>query len=197
MEHWSTVTVAKSIQYLLENSFCTLFIQPLSTLDVLKEISAARVFHNHQKVLLTLKDLKQTNDARMPYLFKNVNLLEDFAARVVVLNVSLINWLDGHVLACQFVNPKSNLTKRPLTEQLDEFVKLEGGVWDWAMLFNMGFDVPNQLFAFLGHSIVQHHLRLFLLAGGWSSGDLLHGIFSVEVYRLGVDWVAGLWLLRH
>ena len=93
------MTVSKSIDYLLEDCLGTLFVQPFSFLYILQQIAAARILHNHQKVLLAFKNFQKPNHARVSNLLQYVHLLENLPSTVIVLDVRFVNRLDSDFFA--------------------------------------------------------------------------------------------------
>ena len=55
---------------------------------------------------------------------QNVDFLHDFLSWVCVLHISFVDGLDRNVPACQFVNPKGDLSERTFANQFDKLVEL-------------------------------------------------------------------------
>ena len=106
----------------------------------------------------------------MANLLQDVDFLENFAARVLILDVHFVNALNCNILAGQFVDAQRDLAECTFAQQFDEAIKVKRRVWDLSMLLHVGFDVANELIAFLCHRIIQNHF-LFLrrsVHGRWS-----------------------------
>jgi hypothetical protein len=62
MQHTPAVAMCKPIDNLLEGIFSELFLQSLLLFDELKEVPTSSILHDHQEMLWTFKDFKQSND---------------------------------------------------------------------------------------------------------------------------------------
>ena len=116
-------------------------------------------------MLLALKNLEQADDAGMADFLENVNFLEYLASTVVVLDVNLVNGLDGHLLASQLVDPQGNFTKSPLAQQLNELVEVQCRLRDDFVFLNVRLDVLDKANALFTKRVVEHHLLLLLWLG--------------------------------
>ena len=92
-------------------------------------------------MLLTLEDFKQADDARVTYLLEYVDFLEDLASRVLVLDVDLVDALDGHILARELVDAERDLAEGSLAEQLDESIEVQCRRRYLVVLFHIGTNV--------------------------------------------------------
>lgn len=77
----------------------------------------------------------------MPDLLENVHLLEHLASGILVLDVGFVDTLDGHVLASELVDPKSDLAERAFAQQFDELIEIKGRVGYVSVLLDMCLDV--------------------------------------------------------
>lgn len=68
---------------------------------------------------------------------EQVDLLEDFAFAELVLHVVLLDGLDGHLLARQFVDSESYFAEGSLSNQLHEFVKVQSCWRQLVVLLNI------------------------------------------------------------
>ena len=94
----------------------------------------------------------------MANLLQNVDFLEDFAARVLILDVHFVNAFNCNILASQFVNTQRDLAEGTLAQQFDESIEVKCRMRDLSMLLHVGFDVANELGAVFCHLIIQDHL---------------------------------------
>ena len=137
-------------------------------------------------MLLTLKDFKQADDARVTYLLEYVDFLEDLASRVLVLDVDLVDALDGHILARELVDAERDLAEGSLAEQLDEPIEVQGRRRYLVVLFHIGANVAYKLVTILGHLVIEHDFLRFVSSGTVSCS--LH--FSARN-----DWSDGLFFM--
>ena len=158
MQHAPAVAVTQRVEDLLKDCLCTLLIKPLTLFDILKQIASTRVLHDHKEVLLAFEDFKKANHARVANLLQNVDFLENFAARVLILDVHFVYAFNCNILAGQFVNTQRDLAKGTLPQQFDEAIEVKGRVRDLSMLLHVSFDVADELVSILCHRIIQNHL---------------------------------------
>lgn len=71
--------------------------------DVVKELSARDVFHDHEDVGGCADDLVQFDDVRVSEKFEILNLTPDLAHNVQVFYLLSVQDLDSHFVACQLV----------------------------------------------------------------------------------------------
>ena len=90
----------------------------------------------------------------MPDFLQNINLLEDFSARVVVLDINFVNTLDSYIFASQFMDSKSDFTKCTLTQKFDEAIEVKSCVGDFAMLLNICLYISYKLLSLLSYWII-------------------------------------------
>jgi hypothetical protein len=104
MQDASAMTVAKSIDDLLEEEVSFAFFQFSLFLHVLKEISLACILHDHEEMLWGFEYFQQSNDVGMPDLLEDVDFLEDLCSRELIFHVRLVNGLDGYFLSCELMD---------------------------------------------------------------------------------------------
>ena len=75
-------------------------------------------------MLFWFKDFKQSDDARMSNLLKDVNFLKHFPSWVFVLNVCFVYAFDCNMFSSKFVDSKSDLTKSTLAKEFDELIEI-------------------------------------------------------------------------
>jgi hypothetical protein len=91
----------------------------------MQQIARRGILHDHQHVLRRVKHFQQPNHVWMLYLFQNVDLLEYFATREVILHVVFVNCLDGHIATCKFVHSESYLPEGSLAYEFHKLVKFK------------------------------------------------------------------------
>ena len=95
----------------------------------------------------------------MTNFLQNIDFLEDFTARILVLNVDLVDTFDCYIFASQFVDAKCDFAKSTFAKQLDTLIEVECRVRDLVVFRHVCFDVFDQLFSVAGNIIVQDDLR--------------------------------------
>ena len=163
MQYWPAMAVSKAIYHLLENSPCSLLIQPLSLFDVLEQVTSSRILHYHQKMFLRLKNLKKPDNATMSDLFKDINFLENFPPAILILHIWFVNCFYRNILAGQLVNSKGNFSKGPLSYQFDELVEVQSGRRDLLVLLDILLDILYQLLPILQNLFIQINILLLRL----------------------------------
>ena len=106
-------------------------------------------------MLLRLKDFEEADDARVTNFLENVDLLEDLASGVLILDVDFVNAFDGHVLSSEFVNAKRDFAEGTFAKKLDKFVEVQRRVGDLPVLSDVRFDVADQFVAVFRHRVVE------------------------------------------
>lgn len=107
--------VSQTIGYLFENKLRIRLLQSSLAFDEPEEVTATSVLHDHEQMLAAFEDFEETDDVRVLDLLQEVDLLKHFTLREVILHIRFLNSLYCYVLSSELMYPKSDLTKRPLS----------------------------------------------------------------------------------
>jgi len=123
------MNVSQTISNLFEDEFGIWFLQLSFSFDESEQITSSSVLHHHQKMFAGLEYFKKSDNVGMFYLFKKINLLENFPFAKIILHIILFNCFDSHLLARKFMNTKSNFSKSTFSNKLDKLIKVQSCWW--------------------------------------------------------------------
>ena len=143
------MAVPNSVRHLLDFFFVLTPRQVLAFLDKVIQVTATGVLHNHHDVLLVLKHFKQPNYVWMPDLLQNVNFLEHFLLRILLLQLFQLNHLDGYKFTRQFVYSQIDLSKSAISNFFDELIKVKACLWKFIVHPNVWSNMSYNLISLL------------------------------------------------
>jgi hypothetical protein len=143
MQHRPAVTMAQTIDDLLEDVLSFILSKSLLSLYIMQKVSSSCVLHHDEEVLGTFEYFKQSDDVRMMDLLQDVYFLKHFLSTEVIFHVRLFKCFDGHLFPTEFVNSKCHFSKSTFPYEFDEFVKVESCGRKTIVLFNVGSKVLN------------------------------------------------------
>ena len=82
--------------------------------------------------------------------------MEDLSTGELILHVGFLNGLDGHLLACEFMDAEGNLAKCSFADQLDKFIELQSGLRELICLGDVVLYILDKLFTFIQETILDH-----------------------------------------
>lgn len=97
---------------------CLLLGQPRVPDDVVKQLAAAAVFHDHVELLFGFNNLVKLNDVRMSDLLQNFDFSRDSFDILLIIDLVLLQDFDGHFLARKRMLAQLDLSKSSLAEML-------------------------------------------------------------------------------
>lgn len=162
VEYGPAVAVRNSVGYLLEDVLAFVFSQELTLLDDIVQITSSSVFGDHQDVFLVFKHFKEPDDVVVSDLLEDVHFLEHLLLRVVVLQLTQLDDLDGHLLSSQFVDCQVYLPESTCSNLLHEFVEVERRLGDATVLSDVLLVVLYYVVPFLHNFLVYQFLLLVL-----------------------------------
>ena len=115
--------------------------------EVLYQIALGQIFEDHKDGVLVLEDLVETDYVLVVVeLLQDPDFVHDFLPAVLVLDIFLLDELDGHLLPAQYLSSEVNLSEAPLPDKLLDLVEVDAGLeLDIVLLVfpELSFDVAD------------------------------------------------------
>lgn len=140
---------------LLEDVLGFIFCKFLCLLNLVIQITATCVLHYHHYVLFVFENFVEADNVRVPNFFQDVNLLENFFARVFVFELAELNHLDCYKLTCKFMHSQVDLSKCPITNLFDKLVKIKACWWEFLVFAHVLFVVFDNLISLLHNLLIK------------------------------------------
>ena len=118
MANLDLVQVLNTCQNLVEETTGFTVLEPSLLDDVVKEFATARILHDEEELLRRFNYFVELHDIWVSHDFQNVDFSHDARDIRLVLNLVLLEDLDGDLLLRQLVDPLSHLPERARADRL-------------------------------------------------------------------------------
>ena len=118
MAHAELVQVLHTFQDLVEEFGCVDVVYAIVAHDVVEELACVRMLHNQVQFALCFNYLIKLDDARVPNFLEDFDFASNSIDVGLVLDLVLLQYLDGHLLLRYCVDAQLDLSEGALAERL-------------------------------------------------------------------------------